>query len=134
MVALSLAKAESIFTTKKENPINMEQNIIIKTKSLKYQKKTVIKLPLRPCHSASTDENILPRIVLIPSTRNNSIVPGDSNDDLHHKDVHLRDGQQVHTVLANKTNTLGKISLLSIMADKNQRPSLSSKYRFEYKQ
>ena len=130
LVALSLAEAGSIFTTKKENLIKMEQDLIIKSKSLKYQKKTVIKLPLR----ASTDENILPKIVLIPSTRDNSIVPGDGNDDLHHLVVHLRDGQQVHTDLVNKTNKLGKISLLSIMADKNQRPSLSSKYRFEYKQ
>ena len=112
----------------------MEQNIIIKSKSLKYQKKTLIKLPLRPCHSASTDEHILPEIVLIPSTRDNSIVLGDGSDDLHHLVVHLRDGQQVHTVLTNKTNKLGKLSLLSIMADTNQRPSLSSKYRFEYKQ
>ena len=111
----------------------MEQNMIIKSKSLKYQKKTLIK-PLRPCHSVSTDENVLPTIVLIPSTRDNSIVPGDFNDDLHYLVVHLRDGQQVHTVPANKTNKLGKLSLLSIMADTNQRPSLSSKFRFEYKQ
>ena len=128
MVALSLAEAGSIFTTKKENLIKMEQDLIIKSKSLKYQKKTVIKLPL----SASTDENILPKIVLIPSKRDNSIVPGDGKDDLQHLVLHLRDGQQVHTDLVNKTNKLGKISLLSIMADKNQRPSLSSKYRFEF--
>ena len=128
MVALSLAEAGSIFTTKKENLIKMEQDLIIKSKSLKYQKKTVIKLPL----SASTDENILPKIVLIPSTRDNSIVPGDGKDDLQHLVLHLRDGQQVHTDLVNKTNKLGKISLLSIMADTNQRPSLSSKYRFEF--
>ena len=130
LVALSLAEAGSIFTTKKENLIKMEQDLIIKSKSLKYQKKTVIKLSL----SASTDENILPKIVFIPSTRDNSIVPGDGNDDLHYLVVHLRDGQQVHTVPANKTNKLGKLSLLSIMADTNQRPSLSSKFRFEYKQ
>ena len=97
MVALSLAKAGSKFTTKKENLIEMEENLIIKTKSLKYQKKTLIKLPLRPCHSVSTDENVLPTIVLIPSTRDNSIVPGDGKDDLQHLILHLRDGQQVHT-------------------------------------
>jgi hypothetical protein len=113
-------KTENIWKT-----YQMEQQII-SSKSLKYQKKTMIKLPLKSSKSA-TGECPLPQVVLIPSTRDNSIVPGNGHDDLHHLVVPFNDD-----LLNGGQRELRKfsiMSLLSIMANNSQRPSIFSRYR-----
>ena len=103
----------------------MEQKMI-SSKSVKYKKKTMIKLPLRISQSVS-GECSLPKVVLIPSTRDNSIVPGNEHADVHHLVVPFSDDQL--NGCQTEPRKFSIMSLLSIMASNSQRPSIFSRYR-----
>ena len=102
----------------------------IKSKSMKYQKKTMIKLPLR-CTMSVTGDHPLPTVVLTPSTRNNSVVPDGGLEDLRHLAIphdHGEDG--LHYDQQIERRKVSVMSLLSFMANNSQRPSIFSKYRW----
>ena len=99
--------------------------------SLKYPQKTMIKLPLRPVKSF-VDVPAVPKVVLIPSTRDNSIIPNDSEIlNTNHLTVPLEINHSSTLYEDEETSRkFSVMSLLSIIASKKDRPSVFSRYRY----
>ena len=105
----------------------MEGNII-KNKSVRYQKKTLLKLPLQTAVTATGDYPI-PEVVLIPSSRNNSVVPQheDEEDD---EVIHLVLTPSHSLPLPSEERKVSVMSLLSFIANGSNRPSIFSQFRW----
>ena len=102
----------------------------IKSKSMKYQKKTMMKIPLR-CTMSATGNHTLPTVVLTPSTRNNSVVPELGHEDLRHLAIPHDLGEDgLHYDQQIERRKVSVMSVLSFMANNSQRPSIFSKYRW----
>ena len=104
---------------------------IIENKSVRYQKK-LLKLPLQTAVTATGDYPI-PEVVLIPSIRNNSVVPQheeEEDDDV----IHLVSTPSHSLPLPCDTRSEGRkvsvMSLLSLIANGSTRPSIFSQFRW----
>ena len=102
------------------------ENKIIENKSMRYQKKTILKLPLKSSVTVA-GEYPIPRVVLTPSTRNNSVVPDHGEEDLCH--LVLPPAHGLHCGDGPEDRKVSVMSLLSFMANGSNRPSIFSQYR-----
>ena len=105
---------------------------IIENKSVRYQKKTLLRLPLKTAVTATGDYPI-PEVVLIPSIRNNSVVPQheeEEDDDVIHLVLTPSHSLPLPCDSRSEGRKVSVMSLLSFIANGSNRPSIFSQFRW----
>ena len=107
----------------------MESKIIEK-KSVRYQK-TLLKLPLQTAVTA-TGNYPIPEVDLIPSIRNNSVVPQheEEDDDVIHLVLTPSHSLPLPCDSRSEGRKVSVMSLLSFIANGSNRPSIFSQFRW----
>ena len=103
----------------------MEMNKSMKSKSVKYKKSTLVKLPLRATKSVGVDNNI-PEVVITPSSRGNSLVEPAASED-HVRMNHLSVPTDDWTGEEHRKQSI--MSLFSFMTKNKERPSIATWHR-----